>query len=170
MAIVHHLFKPGDFTLPNVDFPDLGVVEGTNYPYERVNFSSTADQRLFAPFLAVEYASGMTLSVDFFWNTQTVTTGNVLWGAAISALTPNVDSTDMDGDALDTENTVIDSHLGTTAPRLHLATVNIAGSDLEDLAKDDLVYLRIRRLGSSTSDTLAANVRLVYVQVSYQAE
>ena len=58
-------------------------------------------------------------------------------------------------DALATETTVTDSHLGTTGQRVHSASITI--SNLDSLADGDDVALRFGRLGSNGSDTMAGD-------------
>lgn len=110
------------------------------------------------------YGSG-NLTVKLLWHPDTATTGDVVWGAAIAALTPETDTQDIETDAWATENTVTDTALGTTAQRLHTASVTV--SNLDSIATGDYLALRVQRLGGNGSDTMSGDGQLVGVVVEY---
>ena len=89
----------------------------------------------------------------------------MVWGAAITAITPDTDSTDVETDSLATQTTVTDSHLGTTAHRIQQCSITI--SNLDSIAADDLVFLSLRRVSSSGSDTMGGDAILVAAELSY---
>lgn len=145
-------------------FPQIRRTAGTNFPVFGLSYDASADEAAFLNFRAVSYGSG-NLTVDLEWYADTASSGDVVWGCALSAITSNTDTQDIETDALATENTATDSHLGTTGQRLHRATVTV--SNLDSLAADDWVTLRVRRLGSNGSDTMAGDAILVGVTISY---
>lgn len=110
------------------------------------------------------YGAG-NLTVKLLWYGDSATTGDVVWGASIAALTPETDSTDIETDAWATENTATDSHLGTTAQRLHTASITV--SNLDSIATGDYLALRVRRIGGNGSDTMTGDAQLVGVVVEY---
>jgi hypothetical protein len=90
----------------------------------------------------------------------------VVWGAQIAAITPNSDSQDVETDAFAAASTVTDSHIGTTAQRVHTCSITI--SNLDSLASGDLVYLHLYRDASETgTDTLAADANVLSTRLSY---
>jgi hypothetical protein len=112
----------------------------------------------------VSYGSG-NLTVDIDWYADTASTGNIIWGAAIAAITPDSDSQDVETDSLATANTVTDSHLGTTGQRLHRCSITV--SNLDSLAAGDDVRMRIYRDADDGSDTMTGDAILTRVTVSY---
>lgn len=164
MAIITREFGPGAFTPRSSSFPAFVKADGSNYPVEGLAFDAGADEAAFVTFMATAYGSG-NLTVRFLWYADTASSGNVVWGAAIAAITPDADTQDIETDGLATEATVTDSHLGTTGQRLHTASATV--SSLDSIAANDYVTLRIRRLGSNVSDTMANDAILVKVIVEY---
>lgn len=137
---------------------------GTNAPAASLKFDAAADEAAFWSFIASNYGSG-NLTVRITWYADSASSGDVVWGAAIAAITPNTDTQDVETDSLATENTATDSHLGTTGQRVH--SVDITVSNLDSLAADDFVFLRIRRVGSNGSDTMTGDAQLLKVEVQY---
>ena len=99
------------------------------------------------------------------WYADNATSGDVIWDAAIACITPNSDSQDVETDALATVSSVTDSHLTTVGQRVHLCTITI--SNLDSLAAEDLVILRISRDANNGSDTLANDAILLLAELTY---
>lgn len=133
--------------VPSYSF-DAAATEGIQFVIPRFN----------------DYTSG-NLTLRLLWYADSATSGDVVWGGAIAAITPETDSTDIETDSFATENTVTDSHLGTTAQRIMVATITI--SNLDSLAAADYVALRIQRLGGNGSDTMSGDAQLVGVELEY---
>lgn len=158
-------FTPESALFLATTFPEYAKVNGTNFPVTSLKFDAALDEAAFWKFQALNYGSG-NLTVDILWYADTASSGDVVFGAAISAITPNTDSQDVETDGLATENTVTDSHLGTTGQRVHLCSITV--SNLDSLANLDLVHMRIRRLGSTSgSDTMSNDACILLVVVSY---
>lgn len=164
MATVRQSFAANALYFPAASNAAPHVVDGTNFPIPSIAFDADGDKEAYLDFRAVNYGFG-NLTVDIDWYADTASSGDIVLGAAIGAITPNTDSQDIEADALATENTVTDSHLGTTNKRLHRATITV--SNLDSLAADDDVVMRIRRIGSSGSDTMAGDALVTKVTVSY---
>lgn len=131
--------------------PNMVLNEGTNFPVFGLAFNGAADEFAYWRFRAIGYTSG-NLTLIIAWYADSTTSGDVIWNARIAAITPNTDSQDVETDALATANTVTDAHLGTTAQRLHTATITI--SNLDSLAADDDVVIEISRDANAAGDTL----------------
>lgn len=159
-----HRFRAGEGDIRTTVFPALVRANGSNYPVSGMAFDAATDEALFFEFRAIGYTSG-NVSVELDWYADTASSGNVVWGAAMAAITPDSDSQDVETDGLDTQATTTDSHLGTTGQRLHRCTVTITA--LDSLAADDLVVVKVSRVGSNGSDTLSGDVVLRHVMVSY---
>lgn len=144
----------------------FSVVEGTNFPVIGWAFDGgSTDEIIYSQFRAISYGSG-NLTLDIFWYADTASTGNVVWGAAIAAITPNTDTQDIETKAFATANTVQDAHLGTTGQRLHQATITI--SNLDSLTAGDEVYIQIYRDASDTvNDTMVGDAIITNMNLSY---
>ena len=145
-------------------FPQFLKVNGTNFPVTSLAFDASTDEACAFKFRAVNYGSG-NLTLDIDWYADTATSGDVVWSAAIAAITPDSDSQDVETKSLATANTVTDSHLGTTGQRLHRATITI--SNLDSLAAGDIVWLKLQRTGSSGSDTMTGDALMTMATLSY---
>lgn len=92
--------------------------------------------------------------------------GNVVWGARLAAITPNTDSQDVETKAFAAGQTAQDAHLGTTGQRLH--SVDIVISNLDSLADGDMCWLHVFRDASdTTNDTLTGDAIIVGLRLSY---
>ncbi len=166
MATASQTLEPEAAEFLASTFPAL-VRNGTNIPIAALAYDAATDEAAFWKLDVAQYGSG-NLTVTIFWYADSGTSGDVVWGAALCALTPNSDTQDIETDSLATENTATDSHLGTTAQRLH--SVDITVSNLDSLAQGDAAFLRVRRLGTNGSDTLnSIDALLERVVVSFTA-
>jgi hypothetical protein len=150
---------------PGIQPPQLRQIDGTNFAYPGLFFDAGTIETCFFFFRAVRYPNAGNLSVDIEWVADTATSGNVVWGASIAAVTPETDSGSTDSKAFATENTVTDGHLGTNARRIMRCTVTV--SNLDSLATDDWVVLRIRRVASDGGDTMSGDAGIVKTTVRY---
>ena len=164
MATITQQFSPLASVPPSTGYATMNVRNGTNFPVAALDFDAAADEAAFFFFRASLYGSGnLTIGID--WYADTASSGDVVWGAQLAAITPNTDTQDIETDALATANTVTDSHLGTTGQRLHRAEITV--SNLDSLAADDWVALRLYRDADNGSDTMAGDASVVLVSVSY---
>lgn len=163
MATVYQQLDPGSSQFLSTAFPAL-VKNGTNFPVIGLAYDAAADEAAFWEFRAVNYASG-NLTVDIDWYADTATSGDVVWAVQIAAITPNTDTQDVETKALATANSFTDTHLGTTGQRLHRAAVTV--SNLDSLAADDVVWIRISRDADNAADTATGDAVLVGATVSY---
>jgi len=149
-------YELGDYNamLRTATFADLVQANGTNIPVRGLSFAT--GEQAFWRFRTRGYTSGnLTVAID--WYADTGTTGDAVWGASIAAITPATDTQDIETDALATQTTTTTTHLGTTGQRLHRTTVTV--SNLDSLAADDNVTLRIERVAAG--NTLAGNIIMV---------
>lgn len=165
MADVYVHLDPGAAQFPSLStaFPAL-TKNGTNIAVIGLAYDAATDEAAFWKFRAVSYASGnVTVGID--WYADTATSGDVVWAVQLAAVTPDTDATDVEGKSPATANTVTDSHLGTVGQRLHRATVTV--SNLDSLAANDVVWIRIARDADNASDTMTGDAILVGATVSY---
>ena len=151
-------------SVPSVTFPELKQA-GTNISAMSYSFDAAGTEAIMwvLPYLPA-YGSG-NLTCKILWYGDTATTGDVVWGAQIACLTPETDSQDIEADAWATQQTVTDSHLGTTAQRLHTASITV--SNLDSITTGDYFALRIDRIGGNGSDTMAGDAQVVGVVLEY---
>lgn len=159
-----HILAPEEAQFLSTAFPQYVKNNGTNFPVSGLAFDAATDEAAFWKFLAVDYTSG-NLTLDLFWYADTATSGNIVWDAQIAAITPETDTQDVETKTFAAISSVTDSHLGTTGQRLHKATITL--SNLDSLAADDVVWLRVNRDANNASDTMAGDAILTLVQLSY---
>ena len=163
MATVTQQFDPGSAQFLSSSFPAL-VKNGTNFPVIGLAFDAASAEAAFFAFRAVNYGSGnVTVSVD--WYADTASSGDVVWGAQLAAITPDTDTQDVETKSLATANTVTDSHLGTTGQRLHRASITV--SNLDSIAANDDVWLRLYRDAANGSDTMTGDAIVADIALSY---
>lgn len=151
--------------VPSATLPELKSA-GTNITVESYSFDAAADETLqfVVPYVPT-YGSG-NITAKVLWYGDSATSGDVVWGVSLACLTPETDSQDIETDAWATENTVTDSHLGTTAQRLHTASVTV--SNLDSITTGDYLAVRVRRLGSSSgSDTMSGDAQMTGLVLEY---
>lgn len=163
MATVYQEFPPGSAAFPASNFGAPTVTQGTNFPVPALAFDATTSEAAYFFFRAVNYGSG-NLTLDLDWYADSASSGDVGWGAAVAAITPDTDTQDVETKSFATANTATDSHLGTTGQRLHRATITI--SNLDSIAAGDWACLKVYRdtsVGSNMSgDALLTKATLCY--------
>lgn len=164
MGTVKHTFLPEEAQFLATAFPAFSKVNGTNFPISGLAFDAAAAEAAFWKFIAQTYGSG-NLTLNLYWYADNATSGNVIWGAQISAITPDTDSQDIETDGLATAQTVTDAHLGTVGQRVHKCSITI--SNLDSIAADDLVHLRVYRDAAAGGDTMANDAILLLAELTY---
>lgn len=110
-------------------------------------------------------ANGL-FNLDIDWYADTATSGSVVWGARLLAITPDVDTISFEALILGTQLTVTDTHLGTTGKRLHRA--RITNLDPAAINNNDLLAVRLARIAGNGSDTMTGDALVVAAQLEYQ--
>lgn len=157
---VMQFFPPEAALYPTSNYATFKSISGTNFPVNSLAFDETTDETVFFRGMLKGFTEPY-VEVRLRWYADTATSGNVIWGVSMAAITPNLDTQDIETKAFGTETTVTATHLGTTAQRLQETTLVLTSTDsLTDL---DDVTLRITRKASS--DTMAGDAQLVGVMV-----
>jgi hypothetical protein len=165
MATVKVPLLPGPVSLKSTAYAQFKSSAGTNFPVDAWAFDGATEEDLFVLLMLQNYGSG-NLTLRLTWYADSTTSGDVIWGAAVAAITPDTDSQDVETKAFATANTVTDSHLGTTAQRVHQCTITI--SNLDSVAANDIVWLRIYRDADAAGDTLnAVDANLLTANLEY---
>lgn len=160
-----HEFEAQDGDVRTTAFPGIVRANGTTIPVAGYAFDAATEEALFFRFRASDYTLG-DVAVGLDWYADTASSGAVVWGVQLAAITPDTDTQDVETDALPAVTTVTDSHLGTTGQRLHRATVTLTGAALDSLATDDHVVVRVSRQAANGSDTMAGDAILLYVSIA----
>ena len=158
--------RPESANYPASDFAQFKSVGGTNFPVNSLAFDASTSETVYFALLARDYSSG-NLTIRVRWYADTGTSGGVTWGVSLAAITPDTDSQDIETKAFATEQTVDDTHLGTTGQRLHEAVLTL--SNLDSLAAMDSVWLRLARKTADANDTMTGDALVVEVVVEYAA-
>lgn len=164
MATVTHQWPAINGDVRTTAFAALVKANGTNIPIAGYAFDAATEEAIFFDFEAVSYGSG-NVTVRLRWYADSATTGAVVWGAQLAALTPTTDTQDVETDTLATAATTSTTHLGTTGQREHETAVTITA--LDSLASGDTVRLRVYRVAASGSDTMTGDAILTRVTLTY---
>lgn len=167
MATVFHQFKPEEATFLATAFPQYKKINGTSFPVSGLYYDAATDEAAFFVFRAINYGSGnITLDIEWYADTA-IGTQSIVWEAQLGVMTPNTDDANIETKALATLNFVQDAQIVGVDQRPHRATITI--SNLDSIAADDWVVLRIARdaNGTSATDDLAGDAVLTLATLSY---
>lgn len=164
MATVSHFLDPAGAQFLASTFPALSRVTSGSFPAVGLAYDAATDEAAFWHLRAISYGSG-NVTASIHWYADTATSGDVVWEVQLAAITPNTDTQDVETKAFATANTATDSHLGTTGQRLHEVAVTV--SNLDTLAVNDALWVRVARDANNASDTLTGDVFLTQLVLSY---
>ena len=156
--------EPEAAQYPASNYAQFKSVAGTNFPVNSLAFDASTSETVYFRFPAFDYGSG-DWTVTVYWYADTASSGGVVWGVSLAAITPNTDSQDIETKAFDTEETVADTHLGTTGQRLHSIALTLTETDA--VAAGDDVTLRLARKVADASDTMTGDAQVTAVIVEY---
>lgn len=130
--------------------------------YVTANFDAASQENLWFNFqMPANYASAPI--VRLHW-TANATTGNVVWGARIGAVTPADADTPVEH-ALAAVTTATTGVNGTEARRLVETAITLANLDSAAIA--DEIFLQVYRDGANGSDTCSVDAELVSISLDY---
>lgn len=164
MATVYQQLLPEEGQPLATNFPQYLKNNGTNFPISCLAYDAATKETIFFKLHATSYGSG-NLTLQIFWYADTASSGDIIWGVQIAAITPDTDTQDVETKAFATANTVTDTHLGTTGQRLHQCTITI--SNLDSIASGDIVWLALYRDAAAGGDTMAGDAMLIEALLSY---
>ena len=169
MGTAIHTFLPGAAALPVTNGARYVEVPGTTTPQRYLAFAqASAVMEAYWDLTAKDYGSG-NLTLELEWFADSASSGSLVWGAAIGCYTLDTDITDWTAKAVSTENIVIATHLGTgsgaNAKRGQRASITI--TNLDSIAANDAVQLRVRRVGTNGSDNMSGDGNLRKCVLSY---
>jgi len=150
-------------------FPEFRATPGANFTVTGLAYDGAGSlpEEAAWKFTPVNYGSG-DMTVDVIWYAESGTSGAVKWWAAVAAITPDVDTQNVETKFYASPvSTVVDNHLGTVGKRLHKATITIAAANLNSMAAGDECWIRLFREPADAEDTIDADVIVTSVRVSY---
>ena len=140
------------------------ALSASSDPVPVLAFDASTDESAIFQLAVPDYASGSP-TLEIRWTAASATSGDVIWGAQLLALTPNTDSGALSGEAYATANTATDTHLGTNAGRAHTVTITI--SNLDSLTAGDLVWIKVYRDADAGGDTMTGDAYLIDALFTY---
>lgn len=145
--------------------PEEVAIAGTNdVVYGRAFDAAAREDIYFDLVIPLFGASATTMNVNLMWYSRSgSTTGDVIWGARLGALTPS-DAQSMETDGYGTAATVTTTVLS-TAKGMKLSTVAI--TSLDSLAALDLVKFNVYRDAAAGGDTMSGDAILKHLYLSY---
>lgn len=164
MGTTKQIFMPGDAEFPSSNPAAPVLTQGTNFPVSGLAFDTTTQEACFFRTKAINYGSG-NLTLDLDWYADTATSGGVVFEVAIAAITPDADTQDIETKAFATAQQASDTHLGTTGQRVH--KMSIAITNLDSIAADDELVIRLRRVPADGSDTMTGDAIVIGLVLSY---
>ena len=125
-------------------------------------FNSTTDSFLYWDFrMPNDYGSGLTAKVQY--KMQTATSGSIVLGVALMAVTPG-DAQSVDADSMGTVNSATDTVPGTVK---YLDEVSIILTNTDSLVAGDFVVIYLMRDADNVSDTAKGDVNVVAFSLEY---
>ena len=135
---------------------------GTTVPVLGIAFDAAADEEAHFSFRISNYGSG-NVFVRIAWYADTAASGNVVFGVALGAITSG-DPTNIETKALGTEATTAVAAESVAQAMSHI-TIQI--TSIDSIADGDFVFVRLRRLGTNGSDTMAGDAIVVALELNY---
>lgn len=168
MADVFRELYPPEAQSGNSTFPQYLRNQGTNSPVTWLAYDAGGTEYAYWELGALNYGASLPdVIVEITWAAATATSGVVRWEASILAATPETDTTSYEAESFGTAVTVDDTHLGTTAKRLMVATATLTGGALDSMADGDELVFRLGRIGGNAADTMAGDALLKKVLLTW---
>jgi len=163
MATVKHRFGPRDAQYPTTNYATYNAVSGTNFPVESLAFDQTTSETVYFQFPAVNYGSGnLTITIQWY---SSATSGGVVWGGSLAAVTPVSDASSIEAKAFATEVNSGSVTVPSTSKALTQSTITL--TNLDSIAANDYCILRLARKTADAGDTMAADALVVQVGIDY---
>jgi hypothetical protein len=164
MAVEQYL-TPEEAALSTGAWPRYVRNYGTAFTVTGLAYSETTEVA-FWKFSPAGYTSG-NITCDVIWYADTSTTAahGVVWQVALAAITPGVDTQNVETKAFTTSQTGTTDLGSTNAQKLMKTTITI--SNLDSIAAGDEAWLSLTRLPGNASDDLSGNAIVTSVRLSY---
>jgi hypothetical protein len=166
VGTVHQYLAPEEATFGANAFPAYVRNLGTAFPVTGLAYDAGSVEVAFWKWTPFAYGSG-NIACDVIWyaDTSTTATHGVAWQVAIAAITPSVDTTNVESKAFATSQSASTDLGSTNAQKLMKTTITI--SNLDSIAAGDEVWLSVSRLVSDVADDLTGDAIITSVRLSY---
>ncbi|MEV4287372.1 hypothetical protein AB0K40_17850 [Nonomuraea bangladeshensis] len=166
MATIRQYLAPEEAVFGPSAFPQYVRNYGSQFTVSGLAYDASAAEVAYWKFCPFNYGSGnITCDVLWYADTSTTSTHGVTWQVAIAAITPGVDTQNVETKAF-AANQQGSTDLGSTnAQKLMKTTVTI--SNLDSVADGDEVWIKVTRLVSDAADDLTGDAILTSVRLSY---
>jgi len=155
------IFTPLSAEFPSSNFPAL-LVDGQSRPYLAFDAAAVTGETCYWSFIAPQGLTG-TITVVITYRMASATTGNIIWQAALEAITDG-DATDTDSaSSVDTKNSSATTAVPGTAG--YIDQVSITMTNADSIAAGDYCRLVINRDSNNASDTALADAHLLLVEL-----
>lgn len=160
MAKTLLVFAPREHVAPTSNSARLALVNGR--PVLDFKDAATNEVAIFESIMQQGYAGGVLTAVLYYFM-ATAITGDTDWDVEVEAITPDVDTLDLDAaDSFDTANSQDNNTVPpTTAGKLGVVAVTLTNKD--GVAVGDHVRFRVTRDGAA--DTASGDARLYKVEI-----
>ncbi|MCK2219712.1 hypothetical protein MF672_038845 [Actinomadura sp. ATCC 31491] len=166
MATLRQYLAPEEATFGASAFPQYVRNYGTSFTVSGLAYDASAAEVAYWKFNPAGYGSGnVTADVIWYADTSTTSTHGVTWQVAIAAITPGTDTQNVETKAFATAQQASTDLGSTNAQKLMKTTVTI--SNLDSIAADDEVWIKVTRLVSDANDDLTGDAILTSVRLSY---
>lgn len=166
MGTVRQYLAPEEAVFGANAFPAYVRNLGTAFPVTGLAYDASSGEVAFWKFEPMAYGSGsITCDVIWYADTSTTSTHGVTWRVALAAITPSVDTQNVETKAFATAQTGSTDLGSTNAQKLMKTTITI--SNLDSVAAGDEVWLSVERLVSDAGDDLTGDAILTSVRLSY---
>lgn len=110
----------------------------------------------------IDVATDPVLKIQYAM--ASATTGNVVWGCQIMAVTPGTDNQNIDVDSFDTENT---DSIAVPAVAGYPSELSLTLTNRDNLAAGDYFKAKFGRVATDGSDTATGDAELIAASIEY---
>jgi hypothetical protein len=156
------LFLPGDGQFKTTTFPGPGISSDASGARPYLAFDAAADEAVYFEWLALQ---GITtpLTAVVTYAMASATSGNIIWDVAVECITDG-DALDTDAsESLDTANASSATAVPGTAGYIDQISITLTNND--SVTAGDMVRFRLRRNGSSGSDTATGDAIFLRLEI-----
>lgn len=165
MAIEQYFTPEEAIPGPNA-FPQYVRNYGTAFTVTGLAFPTTSATIIFWKFTPSGYTGGdITCDVIWYADTSTTSSHGVAWQVQLAAITPGVDTQNVETKAL-AAGQLATTDLGSTDPQKLMKTTVVI-SNLDSVAAGDEVWLALTRVTSNAADDLSGDAIVTSVRLSY---
>lgn len=156
------VFLPQDAGFKTSTFPQPGVTSDASGARAYLGFDAAADEAAYFDWVAPQ---GITtpLTAVILFAMASATSGNVVLDVAVESITPADAVNTGSAESLDSVNTSSATAVPGTAG--YVGSVSVTLTNADGIAAGDMVRFRLRRVGSSGSDTATGDLNFYRMEI-----